>query len=232
MHGPSGDLEHGWPPLALRIIVGETALRHVREHDLPHLTAILPDDYEHDPGPEPFAGHDLAAHRRRLLHQGHWRSLGTWSPASWCLDLVVEHRGEPVGVQSLEAHDFLTLRTVDSGSWLATHARGRGTGVAMRRAVLALAFDHLGARAAVSSARSDNAASLAVSPARLHRQRRQPQRRTRRPCRAAAPAADARDLAGVGAGTRRGGRGGRDLPGVVRARGLTQRPMASADNRS
>ena len=163
MHGPPSDVEHAWPPLGLRIGVGETTLRHVREHDLAHLMAILPDDYEHDPGPEPFAGHDLSAHRRRLLHQGHWRSLGTWSPASWCLDLVVEHRGDRVGVQSLEAQDFLTLRTVDSGSWLATDARGRGTGVAMRRAVLALAFDHLGARAAVSSARSDNAASLAVS---------------------------------------------------------------------
>lgn len=163
MHGPTSDVERAWPPLGLRLRVGETVLRHVREHDLAHLAAILPDDYEHDPGPEPFVGHDLAAHRRRLLHQGHWRSLGTWSPASWCLDLVVEHRGEPVGVQSLEAQDFLTLRTVDSGSWLATDARGRGTGVAMRRAVLALAFDHLGARAAVSSARSDNAASLAVS---------------------------------------------------------------------
>jgi RimJ/RimL family protein N-acetyltransferase len=33
----------------------------------------------------------------------------------------------------------------------------------MRRAVLALAFDHLGAYAAVSSARADNAASLGVS---------------------------------------------------------------------
>lgn len=33
----------------------------------------------------------------------------------------------------------------------------------MRTAVLALAFDHLGARASVTSARRDNAASLGVS---------------------------------------------------------------------
>lgn len=63
----------------------------------------------------------------------------------------------------LEAEHFPALRTVDSGSWLARTARGRGLGVAMRMAVLGLAFDHLGALAAVTSARSDNAASLGVS---------------------------------------------------------------------
>lgn len=68
-----------------------------------------------------------------------------------------------MGVQSLESDDFLDLRTVDSGSWLIGSARGRGVGIAMRTAVLALAFDHLGAVAAVTSARSDNAASLGVS---------------------------------------------------------------------
>jgi len=68
-----------------------------------------------------------------------------------------------VGLQALEADDFAKLRTVDSGSWLAVHARGRGTAVAMRTAILGLAFDHLGAVAAISSARVDNAPSLAVS---------------------------------------------------------------------
>jgi RimJ/RimL family protein N-acetyltransferase len=46
---------------------------------------------------------------------------------------------------------------------LAQSARGAGIGTLMRTAVLALAFDHLGAQAAVSSAREDNAASLGVS---------------------------------------------------------------------
>lgn len=163
MDGPADLIERAWPVLNLRLAVGDTTLRHVRERDLPHLAEILPDDYEHDPSAEPFPSHDVAAHRRRLLYQGYWRSLGNWSPASWCLDFIVEHRGVVVGVQSLEAEQFLSVRTVDSGSWLATTARGRGVGVAMRRAVLALAFDHLGAHAAVSSARADNAASLGVS---------------------------------------------------------------------
>jgi RimJ/RimL family protein N-acetyltransferase len=52
---------------------------------------------------------------------------------------------------------------VDTHSWLATDARGRGWGKQMRAAVLVLAFEHLGATAAVTEAWSDNAASLGVS---------------------------------------------------------------------
>ena len=161
--GHADGVERGWPLLALRLAVGGTTLRHVREGDLPHLGAIQPDDYEHDPRAEPFATHDVAEHRRRLLYQEYWRSVGNWSPTSWCLHFIVEHGGEVVGVQSLEAEQFLSLRTVDSGSWLVRTARGRGIGVAMRRAVLGLAFDHLGAHVAITSARADNAASLGVS---------------------------------------------------------------------
>ena len=145
MEGAGDGVERGWPVLALRLNVGETTLRHVRERDLPHLAAILPDDFEHDPGIEPFPGHGLAEHRQRILFQGYWRSVGNWSPASWCLDFAVEHQGEVVGVQSVKAENFLAVRTVDSNSWLATTVRRRGLGVAMRRAVLALAFDPLGA---------------------------------------------------------------------------------------
>ncbi len=125
---------------------------------------MLPGDYEHDPRAEvlPGAG-GLEEHRRRLVLRDYWRSMGTWSPASWSLGFVVEQAGSVLGVQSLEADDFAVLATVDSGSWLAQHARGRGLATSMRTAVLALAFDHLGARVAISSARSDNAASLAVS---------------------------------------------------------------------
>jgi RimJ/RimL family protein N-acetyltransferase len=64
---------------------------------------------------------------------------------------------------SIQPDDFPVLRTVDSGSWLVESARGRGVGVAMRMAVLGLAFDRLQALAAVSSARHDNGASLGAS---------------------------------------------------------------------
>jgi len=164
MPGATADpLTDHWPLFGLRLSHRDVVLRLVREADLPHLATVLPPDHEHDPRAEALPGQDLAQHRRRLVHQGYWRSLGTWSPMSWCLDFAVEHEGVVVGVQSLEADDFPSLRTVDSGSWLVPAVRGRGLGVAMRTAVLGLAFDHLGALAAVTSARPDNAASYGVS---------------------------------------------------------------------
>lgn len=152
-----------WPLSDLRIRCRSVELRPVREDDLPHLAAILPDDYEQDPRAEMLPGLTEAQNRRRLVHQNYWRALGTWSPASWCLDMAVEYEGTVVGVQSLEADNFPDLRTVDSGSWLVERVRGRGLGKAMRTAVLGLAFDHLDALAAVTSARHDNGASLGVS---------------------------------------------------------------------
>lgn len=162
-HAPDDRLLVDWPLFGLRLHCGEVALRPVREADLEHLAAIQPDDYEHDPRAEVFQGFDAARHRTRLVYQDYWRSMGTWSPSSWSLAFVVEYEDQAVGVQSLEAEDFLAVRTVDSGSWLTRSVRGRGIGVAMRMAVLGLAFDHLGACAAVTSARRDNGATLGVS---------------------------------------------------------------------
>lgn len=147
----------------LRIRYMDLDLRLVREVDLPKLAALQPTDYEHDPRAEVWPGDSLAEHRRRLLFQDYWRSLGTMSASSWRLDFAVRHRDSLVGIQSLEAEQCLALRTVDTGSWLVPAVRGRGIGVAMRTAVLSLAFDHLGALAAVTSARTDNGASLGVS---------------------------------------------------------------------
>jgi RimJ/RimL family protein N-acetyltransferase len=152
-----------WPLFDLRLYCRAVELRPVRERDLAHLAAIQPDDYEHDPRAALLPALDVRQNRARLVYQGFWRSLGTWSPSSWCLDFAAVVDGAVVGVQSLEADDFPVLRTVDSGSWLIPGARGRGVGIAMRMAILGLAFDHLGALAAVTSARSDNGASLGVS---------------------------------------------------------------------
>jgi RimJ/RimL family protein N-acetyltransferase len=152
-----------WPLFDLRLSCRGLVLRQVTEGDLPLLAAIQPDDYEHDPHAELLPGLDLWQNRARLCYQSYWRSVGTWSPSSWCLEFAVESDGAVVGVQSLEAEQFPVLRTVGTGSWLIPAARGRGLGVAMRLAVLGLAFDHLGALAAVSAARTGNAASLGVS---------------------------------------------------------------------
>jgi RimJ/RimL family protein N-acetyltransferase len=152
-----------WPLFGLRLRHRDVLLRPMRETDLPHLAAVLPADAGHDPRLAMFASQSFGENERRLFCQGYWRSMGTWDPASWELHFVVEAGGHPVGVQTLEGENFPRLRTVDSASWLVPPARGRGLGVAMRTAVLALAFDHLGAVAAVSSATLANAASLGVS---------------------------------------------------------------------
>jgi len=152
-----------WPFFDLRITSGEVLLRGVTDADLPALLAALPDDLEMNPANERFAALSPQEDRRRQLVAEIWKHRGTWSPESWCLDLAVEVGGRIVGVQALEADRFRLLRTVDSFSWLATEVRGRGLATLMRAGVLALAFEHLGADLAVSSARTDNVPSLAVS---------------------------------------------------------------------
>ena len=107
------------------------------------------------PGPDRReTGHRLA---ESLAAHGNWR------PAAWRIDFAVRRRGELVGLQELEANDFTLLRTVDSASWLVPAHRAQGVGVAMRTAVLALAFGPLEAKAAITSAWPDNHGSLGVS---------------------------------------------------------------------
>jgi RimJ/RimL family protein N-acetyltransferase len=77
--------------------------------------------------------------------------------------MMTELDGRPVGGQSIHAKDFAIHRSVDTGSWLRRPWQGQGIGTEMREAVLALAFDGLGARVADSSAFLDNAASNRVS---------------------------------------------------------------------
>jgi RimJ/RimL family protein N-acetyltransferase len=100
-----------------------------------------------------------------VLHQDYWRARGSWRPESWALSFGVFRDGELVGYQGLEGDDFARLRTVDSSSFLIGAARGQGLGKQMRAAVLALAFGALGARFAITSAWTDNHASLGVSRA-------------------------------------------------------------------
>lgn len=159
----AGTLERIWPPSGICLGIGDVELRPVRESELGELADILPEDAEHDPSSVMFDELSPVENRRRLFLQSYWKALGTWSPETWTLFFGVHHCGHIVGVQALEGRGFPELRTVDSFSWLTPPARGHGIGTKMRTAVLALAFDRLGAQVAVSSAREDNAASLAVS---------------------------------------------------------------------
>lgn len=151
-----------WPLLDLRITVGDLELRPLVEADLAEVVRMMPADLELDPHATRFAvAEDV--HRAVVVHQEYWRSYGTWTVDAWRFHLAVRRAGELLGLQELEGNDFPTLRTVDTSSWLVAEARGTGIGKAMRRAVLSLAFDHLGALAAITSAWSDNHASLGVS---------------------------------------------------------------------
>ena len=99
------------------------------------------------------------------IAQWTWRCRADWKPESWNLYLVVRHEGRVMGAQDVGARDFARLGEVSTGSWLGREYQGRGFGTEMRAAVLALAFDGLGALTAASGAREENAASLGVSHA-------------------------------------------------------------------
>ena len=145
-----------WPLHDLRLTTPDLELRGLTEKWALRLADLVPDDLEADP---------------RLAHasptadvlQAYWRNLGLWQPHSWVLPFVVLHRGEPVGLQALEADDLRDRGVVDTHSWLVAGVRGLGLGKQMRCAVLELAFGGLGARWAITEAWSDNAASLGVS---------------------------------------------------------------------
>jgi RimJ/RimL family protein N-acetyltransferase len=160
---PQHDDRVDWPLFDLKLRCREVDLRPLREDDLPYLASVLPADVGHDPRLELFPDLTSAENERRLFWQSYWRALGSWSPSSWTLHFAVACAGELVGVQTLEGDNFPQVRTVDSASWLVPSVRGRGVGVAMRAAVLGLAFGRLGAVAAITSATVANAASLGVS---------------------------------------------------------------------
>jgi RimJ/RimL family protein N-acetyltransferase len=154
-----------WPMFDLRLAAPDLELRHLTEADLGSLAAILPEDAEQDPSATTYPGLGRERNRGVVTHQEYWRARGNWRPEAWALSFGVFRDGELLGYQGLEGDDFATLRTVDSSSFLAPDARGQGFGKQMRAAVLALAFGALGARFAITSAWSDNHASLGVSRA-------------------------------------------------------------------
>jgi RimJ/RimL family protein N-acetyltransferase len=149
----------------IRLTTPDLELRHLTEADLATVAAILPTDAEQDPSLTTYEGLDESGNRGVAVFQDYWRARGGWRPESWALSFGAFHDGELLGYQGLEGDDFPTLRTVDSSSFLVPPVRGRGWGKQMRAAVLTLAFGPLAARFAITSAWTDNDASLGVSRA-------------------------------------------------------------------
>lgn len=145
----------------VRATDGRVMLRPATVSEVALLAERLPDDYELDPT---IPGSDDPEQRSLALVRTVERDLAAWRPGGWKLHLIASSQdGTDIGMQTIEAEAFARNRAVDSASWLAREARGRGLGRAMRSAMLALAFDGLLTETAVTSAWSDNGPSLGVS---------------------------------------------------------------------
>ncbi|GAB3681441.1 GNAT family N-acetyltransferase [Angustibacter aerolatus] len=155
-----------WPTYGLRVETERLRLRLPDDGELAALASLAAEGV-HEPGERPFltpwteGGPD---ERAREVLRGHWADLAGWRPDRWALGLgVFTPDGEPLGQVTLRGDDFGVVREVRTSSWLGLRHHRRGYGTEARTAVLALAFDHLGARSALSEVFPDNHASQGVS---------------------------------------------------------------------
>ena len=159
------DLVDVWPVFGLRLFTPRLELRVVRDADIPGLAeAAIRGIHgaERMPFAHPWTDEPPETLRREMARY-FWRERAAVAPGTWMLNFVVLEDGVPIGVQDLRAVDFTPLRTVSTGSWLTRTRQGAGLGTEMRAAILAFAFDHLGAEVAESGALDWNDASLGVS---------------------------------------------------------------------
>ncbi|MEU4801333.1 GNAT family protein [Actinosynnema sp. NPDC023587] len=154
-----------WP---LRHLVLRTPRLELRPDDDAGLAELVEEALlgVHPPDEMPFAVAWTDAPRERLgvnVVQHFWALRASLSARRWEVNFLVRLDGRVIGVQGLSAESFAVLGEVGTGSWIGRRHQGRGIGTEMRAAVVAFAFDHLGARLARSGAFADNPASLAVS---------------------------------------------------------------------
>jgi RimJ/RimL family protein N-acetyltransferase len=156
-----------WPLYDLRLGTDRLELRLPDEAEIRQLCATARAGI-HPAGEMPFGvawSIKPSPRFEREFIQWHWKQRADWTPEAWSLELAVFLDGRPIGSQALIARQFSTFRTVSTGSWLGREFQGRGLGKEMRGAVLAAAFDGLGAEAATTEAFLDNPASAGVSRA-------------------------------------------------------------------
>ncbi|MFC9029876.1 GNAT family N-acetyltransferase [Streptomyces arboris] len=154
-----------WPLHGLRIRTPRLELRLPDEALLDELASVGADGV-HAPDRMPFIVPWTDGEPDEVGRATYQHVLGTiagWAEKDWHLSLAVLHEGEVVGRQDVMGREFGVRREVMTGSWLGLPHQGRGIGTEMRAGALHLAFEGLGARYAVSDARTDNAGSLGVS---------------------------------------------------------------------
>jgi RimJ/RimL family protein N-acetyltransferase len=158
-------LDAAWPLYALRIRSERLVLRLPTDAEILAMIDLARGGI-HDPNEMPFAvpwstAPSPAFERGFLAH--HWQMRATWSSDDWTLNLMTELDGAPIGSQGMGAVKFATFGSVNTGSWLGQAYQGHGYGKEMRAAILAFAFEGLGATVALTQAFLDNAPSNAVS---------------------------------------------------------------------
>jgi RimJ/RimL family protein N-acetyltransferase len=154
-----------WPLYGLTISTPQLELRLPHEEELAEL-AHLAGKGVHRPDERPFLTpwtDGSPEDRARAVLQGCWSGLGDWSVAAWQLGLGVFRDGTPLGMVTLRAADFPVVREVATASWLGLEHQGKGYGTHARVGLLTLAFDHLGANAALTEVFQDNHSSQGVS---------------------------------------------------------------------
>jgi RimJ/RimL family protein N-acetyltransferase len=154
-----------WP---LQHLVLRTPHLELRPDDDAGLAELVEEAHRgvHPPEEMPFAvpwtdAEPADLGRRTLQH--FWSMRAQLAPEKWTVNFLVRVDGRVVGTQGLIGTDFALTREVETGSWIGLRHQGRGIGTEMRAAVLAFAFDHLGAARARSAAFVDNRGSLRVS---------------------------------------------------------------------
>ena len=154
-----------WPLFDLSIRSARLELRLPTDDELVELAAVAKAGI-HPPGDMPFAvpwSTQPSPVFERNFVKHHWAMRAEWSPDDWTLNLGTFLDGRLIGSQGFSGRRFAVYRTIATGSWLGQPFQGQGYGKEMRGAVLAFAFDHLGALRAESDAFLSNPQSNAVS---------------------------------------------------------------------
>ncbi len=154
-----------WPLSALCLTTPRLELRPPNESELTQLADVAAKGI-HRPGQRTFLTpwtEFEPAKRGLFVMQHHWRTKATWDVDGWALELGLFREGQPIGMVTLRGQQFSILREVKTSSWLGLDVQGQGYGTEARTALLYLAFELLGAEAALSEVFQENHASRGVS---------------------------------------------------------------------
>ena len=154
-----------WPLLGLSITTPRITLAYPTDEIAGQLAEAAKRGI-HPEGMSPFMN-DFSLlppdERARSVVQFQWRCRAEFSVEKWTLPLAALVDGEVVGVQDAFTANFAVTRAVTTGSWLSADRQGQGIGTEMRRAILHLLFDGLGAELAHTEAFAHNKSSQGVT---------------------------------------------------------------------